>query len=466
VLVERPVATVLIDIDSLRPDHVGAYGYQKPTTPSIDRFAADAVRFENAYVANSPCMPSRSALTSGRYGIHNGVVTHGPLSQNRNTPARQRSWAGGPGEHIDERPWWTLPELFYNERVRTCAVSSFPRHPAPWFHTVWDEVYQPQEPRGETESFQTPRAEDVVNEAIDVIDDYADEEFFLYVQLWDPHAPYHRSDAEIAPFRDGDFPTHPTEAAIRDHATWDAWRSATHMGIESRADLEELIAHYDAEIRYTDTHVGRLLDALRKRGRYEDSTVVLTADHGEEFGEHGLYREHWSTHDGTQRVPLFVKPPAKASVTGGTAREHLVTNVDIAPTVAAYNDLEAPGRWDGQSLKPLIETVATDWRDEIVVEHGLYTAQRAIRTDRWKLIRTHHPGMWSAVIPRRQLFDMDADPHEQTNVASEHPDTVERLCNRLDSWVDTHRDGDDPLRVVAANGPSGFNSFKDDFEGL
>lgn len=460
------MATVLVDIDSLRPDHVGAYGYQKATTPSTDRFAEDAVRFENAYVANSPCMPSRSALTSGRYGIHNGVVTHGPLSQDRNTLARRVSWAGTPGEKTDERPWWTLPELFYNERIRTCAVSSFPRHPAPWFHSVWHEVHQPQEPIGENESFQTPRGEDVIDEAIDVIDNHTGEEFFLYVQLWDPHAPYKRSDEEIEPFRDGDFPQHPTESAIREHAEWDAWRSAKHMGIESRSDLAELIAHYDAEIRYTDTHVGRLLNALRERGIYEDSTVVLTADHGEEFGEHGLYREHWSTHDGTQRVPLFVKPPAETSVEDGSTREHLVTNVDIPRTLAAYNDLEAPDRWDGRSLRPVIEDVADDWRDEIVVEHGLYTAQRAIRTDRWKLIRTYHPGMWSPVVPSVQLFDMDADPHEQTNVASRHPETVDELCDRLETWVDGQLEGEDPLRTVTENGPSGFNTFKDDFEGL
>ncbi len=459
------MGTVLIDIDSLRPDHVGAYGYPKATTPSIDRFAEDAVRFENAYVANSPCLPSRSALTSGRYGIHNGVVTHGPLSQDRETLARCVPWAGGPGERVEERPWWTLPELFYNERVRTCAVSSFPRHPAPWFHSVWHEVRQPQEPIGDHESFQTPRAEDVVDEAIDVLDGHTGE-FFLYVQLWDPHAPYKRGDDEIEPFRGGDLPENPTESAIREHATWDAWNSAMHMGIESRSDLGELLAGYDAEIRYADDHVGRLLDALRERGLYEDSTVVVTADHGEEFGEHGLYREHWSAHDGTQRVPLLVKPPAETGVEGGSSRDHLVTNVDLAPTLAAYADLAAPDRWDGRSLVPVVEGTVEDWREEVVVEHGLYTAQRAIRTSRWKLIRTYHPGMWSPVVPDLQLFEMDTDPHEQTDVASDHPETVAELHGRLATWVDEQVEGTDPLRTVAEHGPSGFVAFAEEFEGL
>ncbi len=458
--------TIIIDVDSLRPDHIGAYGYEAPTTPTIDSINDDAIRFETAYVANSPCMPSRAALLSGRYGVDNGVVSHGPSSQRLRTPAHEIPWAGTWSDHTEERPWWTLPQLCYKNRLPTYAVSSFPRHPAPWFQTTWHQLRQPQEPSGLGESFQTVRAEHVVDEAIDVLDSRDGDEFVLYIQLWDPHSPYNRPQDEVDRFRDGPLPTHPTAEAIDTHREWNAWKSATQLGIDSRADLGALLANYDAEIRYADEHLGRLIDHLRHLGLYEESLLVLTADHGEEFGEHGLYQEHWSTHDGTQRVPLLVKPPADTPADIG-ARENLVTNVDLAPTIAAYNELEAPAKWQGRSLRPLVEDASAPWRDHVVLEHGLYTAQRAIRTDQWKLIRTFHPGMWSGMVPSVQLFDMAADPAEQVNLAPTHPKLAEDLLERMAGWVDEYRGGtDDPLRDVTENGPAGYRAFGEDFDGV
>lgn len=458
--------TIFIDIDSLRPDHVGAYGYGPATTPRIDDVAMETVRFDTAYVANSPCLPSRAALLSGRYGIDNGVVSHGPQSQQLQTPAHRIAWAGTWRDHTDERPWWTLPELFYQNRVPTLAVSSFPRHPAPWFHTVWHDVRQPQEPEGPGESFQTPRAETVVDTTIDLLDGRTRDDFFLYVQFWDPHAPYNRTDEEIDRFRDISLPTHPNADAIETHQQWDAWRAASDLGVESRDDLRELIAQYDAEIRYVDRHLGRFFTYLRQHDLFEESLIIVTADHGEEFGEHGLYREHWSTHDGTQRVPLLIKPPTSASGVPG-AREQLVTNVDLAPTIADYAGFAPPSRWQGTSLKPLLEDEPTDWRDHVVFEHGLYTAQRAIRTDRWKLIHTYHPGMWSGRVEEFQLYDMESDPTEQTNVADAHPERVDALGEQMAEWVDHHLvGGTDPLKTVANDGPAGYNTFVDDYSGV
>ena len=460
-----------IDVDSLRADHVGAYGYDRATTPNIDALIDDGVAFERGYVANSPCMPSRAGFSSGRYGIANGVETHGRQSQTMNRPASRTDWAGSWTENRPDRPWWTLPELFFQNRIRTIGVSSFPRHPAPWFYHVWHEFHQPQEPDEDMTvewghvSFQTPRASEVVDRSIDALD-RTDDDFFLYAQFWDPHAPYNRSDEEIDRFRDGDLPPHPTADQLAEHRTWDAVRSASHTGIDSREELGELIATYDAEIRYADRHIGRLLEHLRDTGQYDETLIVLMGDHGEEFGEHGLYREHWSTHDGTQRVPTVIKPPADTAVETGR-RDHLVTNVDLAPTIADYLSVEPPARWQGRSLRPIVEDADADGRDAIVVDHGLYTAQRAVRTDRWKLIHTLHPGMWGGVLPEYQLYDMHDDPWEQTDVSDAHPDVVDDLDERKLVWAGRHREGSvDTLERVAEHGPSGYLSFADDFEGV
>jgi arylsulfatase A-like enzyme len=455
-----------VDIDSLRADHVGAYGYERPTTPRLNELSEHAIRFERAYVANSPCMPSRAALLTGRYGVHNGVETHGPRSQQLATPATAVDWAGSWQDHVDARRWWTTPELFYKNRIPTAAVTSFPRHPATWFTQHWHELYQPQEPAATGETFQTPRAENVVPRANSFLKRHDDREFFLYVQFWDPHGPYNRTAEEVDAFRSGPLPEYPTAEQIETHRSWDAWRSATQMGIEDRCDLAGLVAGYDAEIRHVDRHVGRLLDCLRSLGRYEDTTVVVTADHGEEFGEHGLYREHWSTHDGTQRVPLIIKPPASAGVDSGV-RDQLVTNVDIPPTLATLAGFDVPESWQGCSLEPVVRSAATNWRDAIVVDHGLYTAQRAVRTDRWKYIHTFDPGMWSGVVPEQQLYRIEQDPFEQENVAADYPSAVSKFERLMTRWARDHADSaGDELRAVARDGPSGTAAFEDRFEGV
>lgn len=437
-----------IDVDSLRPDHTTPYGYGKPTTPNLATLAEDGVVFDRAYAAASPCMPSRAAALTGRYGINNGVVTHGARGRTLNDPSMWDDWSG------DRSDWWTLPEVCFHERMPTGAVSSFPRHPSPWFYHLWHEFYQPQEPPDDGEHFQTPRAETVADLAAAFVDDHADDEFFLYTQFWDPHTPYNRSSEAVETFRDGDLPPYPTDEQIADHQV-DSWRSAAAEGIDDRNDLADVLARYDAEINYADAHVGRLLDDLRDNDIYDDTLIIVTADHGEEFGEHGLYREHWSTYDGTQRVPLLIKPPADMPVDPGR-RDHLVTNVDVAPTIASYLGIEQPSQWQGRSLRPVVEDANARSRERVVTEHGLYTAQRAVRTDRWKLVRTYHPGLWD--VPDVELFDVEADPWEQTDVAGDYPDVVDGLMETMAVWVE-ERVGreEDALHAVAREGPAGLN---------
>jgi len=459
---------VCIDIDSLRFDHVRAYGHEAPITPNIDALAEDAVRFANAYVAGSPCMPSRAGLISGRYGIHNGIVTHGKAAQLIRSPQNQTDWFAGWAENWsgetrnslaewngESRNWLTLPEVFFHERVRTCGISSFPRHTAPFFYHLWHEFYQPQEPDGEAEYFQTPRAETVIDLALDFVERNRTDDFFLYTQMWEPHTPYNRPQEEVDELLDTPLPPYPTEEQISEHQEW-TWSSANHIGISSRDDLRRLFANYDAEIRYADRQVGRVLDCLKEHGIYDDTFIMVTADHGEEFGEQGLYRQHGSTHEGTQHVPMIIKPPAGTGVDTGS-RDHLITNVDIAPTIADYAGIDAPGHWQGQSLREILRDSNADKREFVVCDHGLYTAQRAIRTDRWKLIRTYHPGLWAEQIPDHQLYDMEADPWEQSDVASENPAVVQRLEAQMNEWVTRHQgDFPDPLLDVAESGPPAY----------
>jgi arylsulfatase A-like enzyme len=309
--------------------------------------------------------------------------------------------------------------------------------------------------------FQTPRAEAVVDRAVEALDRHDPD--YLYVQPRDPHTPYSRPADEVDRFVDAP-PPHPTAEAIRDHRTWDAWRGARDAGIDDRGDLRDLLAAYDAEVADADAHVGRPLDALRERDRYDRSCVVLLADHGEEFGERGLYSEHWSTHEGTQRVPLVVKPPADAPRRDRT--DALATTVDAAATVLAYAGLDAPDAWQGTSLRGHVAGGPAP-TDALVVDHGLSTAQRAVRTDRWKPIRTYEAGLWDAVVPGTQLFDLDADPWETTDLAADNPDVVADLAATREAWVDAHvGPGGDALADAVANGLGGAEIYGDGYDGV
>lgn len=130
--------------------------------------------------------------------------------------------------------------------------------------------------------------------------------------------------------------------------------------------------------------------------------------------------------------------------------------MDLAPTIADYAGLEPPAAWQGESLRPVVEDDDAKWRDTVVVDHGLYTAQRAVRTDRWKFVRTYHAGMWDGVLPDRQLFDMASDPWEQDDVAAEYPDVVETLETEMVEWAERHRGrNEDSLKATAREGPEG-----------
>ncbi|MFC6723168.1 sulfatase [Halobium palmae] len=443
-----------IDIDSLRPDHMGAYGYEQDTTPHIDALVDDGVAFTSAYAANSPCMPSRAGTMSGRYGIHNGVATHGRQGRILNSPHMRDN------ERYD-RSWWQLPELFFNNRVQTVGVSSFPRHPAPWFYHLWHEYYQPQEPAEEGAYFQTPEASEITDIALECLDENLPDDIYLYVQYWNPHTPYTRSKKEVAEFEDPPMPPYPTKSQIEDHLEWEKWRSAAQVDIKSRADLAEVLARYDAEIKHVDKHVGRLIEMLRQNEIYDETLVIVTADHGEEFGENGLYSEHGTVSEGTQRIPLIFKPPAGESTDFGF-RNHLTTNVDLAPTIADYCGLEPPATWQGDSLRPIIAGDEIGWRDHIVVEHGLYTAQRAIRTDRWKLVKTYNAGMWGDVIDEIELYDMETDQWEQTDLSADHPEVIERLTADMAVWTEQHEGRqEDALKKAAREGPAGMKFVRD-----
>src|SRR5438876_12042319 len=194
-----------IDIDSQRPDHLGCYGYHRNTSPNIDRIAAQGVRFDNYYVSDAPCLPSRTAMWSGRFGFHNGVINHGGVAADPFLEGKGRSFRSLLG-----RTNWMgcLRQLGH----KTATISPFgERHSAWHWYAGWNEIFN-------TGQGGIERADEIAQVALDWIAKNARaENWFLHVNMWDPHTPYRTPESWGNPFKDSPLPAWLSEDVRRQH---------------------------------------------------------------------------------------------------------------------------------------------------------------------------------------------------------------------------------------------------------
>jgi arylsulfatase A-like enzyme len=206
---------------------------------------------------------------------------------------------------------------------------------------------------------------------------------------------------------------------------------------------------YDTGVRFADHHVGRVMDTLRVQGIEEETAVIVSSDHGETLGELGIYCDHQTADQHVCRVPMVVRWPGVAP---GVDRA-LRYQIDVAATVLELHGLEVPARWDGTSFAPAFGGPAAPGRDSLVLTHGAWTAQRAVRFEEWICIWTYHDSFHG--FPPVMLFDLAGDPHEQHDVTADNPAVVEHARGVLESWL-VRVLGDppaaDPLETVLAEG--------------
>jgi choline-sulfatase len=443
---------IYLDLDTLRPDHLSGYGYPRPTSPHLDTVILRGVRFTHAFGQASPCVPSRAALFSGRYDVHNGVVTH---------------W--GPGGEL-RPPTPNAPMLakhLYANGYRTVSISSFAdRHQAWWFCDGWSELYQ------HTLKAGNEIADEVNAVAIPWLERNAtSENWFLHLQYWDAHRNYRMPDPQhwVDQVKDAPVQEWPDQATIdRDQDVPGPFTAQNFFprsqkspvpvtmpdSVKTTADFKKLIDGYDAAIRYMDDRIGQVLRVLQEAGVLEETAIIISADHGEQFGELGVYGDHCAAASAVQNVPLVVAWPG---VTPGDAtNDDLVLNVDLPPTLCDLLGLPLPSGWDGTSLaRQLRGEAVADWRPYVVYTHGLYCCQRAVRTHRWQLTRTYHPGTF--LFEQVMLHDMTNDRYQTTNVAADHPEIVQELDHLLAQWLNDQLGrpgtGPDPLQLVVQTGP-------------
>jgi arylsulfatase A-like enzyme len=451
-----------IDIDSLRPDHLGCYGYHRQTSPNIDLLAAHGVRFTNCYIPDAPCLPSRTALWSGRCGFHTGVVGHGGT-------AAQPFIEGPPRGFQDlfgTTGWMrTLRQVGHH----TATVSSFGERHAAWhWYAGYNEVYNPGKIGMEI-------ADEVSPFALDWLQRNArSDHWFLHVNYWDPHTPY-RTPAEFGnPFADDPLPAWLTDEVwqrcwdgfgphspqepfgFADETLWHETAYRQFPGnpdqIDSPAVMRRWIDSYDIGIRYVDDHVGRLLNALADAGVLEETMVIVSADHGENQGELNVWGDHQTADAITCRVPLIVRLPGS----NGEARvdRALHYQYDWAATVIELAGGTVPPTWDGQAFTDAFRAGHDEGRPYLVTSQNAWACQRGVRFDQYLLLRSYHDG-YKHLEPV-MLWDLEADPHEQHDVAPERSDVVARGMHLLAEWYGemalTSRHNVDPMMTVLREG--------------
>ncbi len=446
-----------IDIDTLRPDHLGCYGYRRNTSPNIDKIAKQGVVFENYYCSDAPCLPSRTALMSGKFGIHTGVVGHGGTAADMRLEGAKRGFK----DNLESQ---SLPGLLRRCGLKTVSISPFAERHSSWsFYAGFSEIHN-------TGKSGLESAEDVSPTVFEWLENNAAQDnWFLHINYWDPHTPYRAPAGFGNPFKDEPAPQWITPEVFKEHLKSPGPHTANeinmfddatnpqfprHPGrLENMEQVKKFFDDYDCGVKYADEHVGRIFDYLESRGLLEDTVIIISSDHGENIGELGLYAEHATADHITCRIPMIIRWPGKMR---GHIDKGLHYNLDLLPTLAQILGVEKSDDWDGESFADVLTDGQDRGRDHLVLSQCAHVCQRAVRWDRWLYMRTYHCGYH--LFPKEMLFDVESDPHETNNLAAQKPDVCKDAVYRLAEWHDRMMSGMvnscviDPLWTVLNEG--------------
>lgn len=403
---QRPKNVVLIIVDTLRADHLGLYGYERPTSPRIDAAARDGTVFEHAFATSSWTLPSVGSMLTGLFPSHHRAgVAVGAVAREASRKGRFQPLAEG---------FPTLAQLLSAKRFSTAAIMNN-AFLSPRFGI--DRGFEVYDHEGGSKR-KIRRADEVVDRALEWLDAVAGGPFFLTLHLFDPHIDYDPPP----PFR-GRFSGKPE--AEKFHEDLKVIRRRIRDG--ESIDWDSLVDSYDEEILFVDDQVGRFLDALASRSLGDDTVVILVSDHGEEFSDHGGFEHGHSMYNELLRVPLIIWHP---EVPGGRLAEP-VTLVDLVPTILDSVGQPIPGHLPGRSLLPIM--TGSRWREPrlLIGEQTLYGPERRAAI-RWplKVISETRTGADS-------LFELENDFQEREDLATTDPSVTAELARRLNEELES-----------------------------
>ena len=366
---------VVITIDTLRPDHLGCYGYRQIHTPNIDALAADGIRFQRAYTAVPVTLPSHTVIFTGTYPTFSGMhdFAGNKLGPNQSTLAsvlKENGYATGAvvaSAVLDSRFGLNRGFDFYYDHFD--------------FNRLEESNIEEMERPGNV----------VADVTLDWLRQNYQKKFFLWMHLYDPHYPYR--------------PPGPYDVEYKDRP-------------------------YDGEIAFADEQVGRLIQFLKEKNLYQNTLILLSGDHGESLGEHGEKTHGFFIYNSTLHVPLILHLPV-AIVSKRRTPENLVNLADLMPTILQILHIEVPAGIQGRSLLPVLEGKPEADSRSLYAEtflprlHFNWSELRSVETDRYHFIDA----------PKPELYDVSTDPEELHNVVGEKRAVADELRARLKSLI-------------------------------
>lgn len=451
----RSPNVLIILIDTLRADHLGAYGYGRPTSPHIDRLASEGVLFENATTQAPWTKPAVASLLTGVFPHEHGVMSkRAALARSPATMAEAFQRHGFRTAAFSASPWIT-PEFNFDRGFdhfdQTARASGIQNTLLFRLSTRVDRIgarlgHDPNirgvlRRRSEVNPGNAERDSMLVSRLIEWIAEHRDQPFFAYVHLMGAHNPYDPPARFVAAFRDPGWGgrTLPKNPPPQVHSTFER---AAPLDADTR---RMLIAQYDASIAFADHQVARIVSALREVGALQRTLLVITADHGEEFYEHGNWGHGHIMYRETLRVPLIMHYPDRLPA---ARRAEPVMLVDIFPTLAGIAGLAADDGSKGRDLFAGHETgrdvVSEYYRDE----GGTYEAIALFGPEGYKFIYTRDSANRRQ---RAELYHLESDPSETTDLIHRVPAVAQAAVARWRNAMSSLRAAGPGHREAAAS---------------
>jgi len=418
---QRGIKVILLTIDTLRADHLGCYGYERQTSPVVDSIATQGILFKSARAQSPWTLSSLASLLTSTYPSVNAVLTgNNRLEEARTTLAEAMQENGILTQAIVSNGW--LQDNFglsqgysgYHHSADVFNLTRFNR-------MIWMRVVRKLRPN----MFQLGRnllASGLVDRSIEWLDEYGDRDFFLWIHCIDPHDPYQPPEEYRGMFQD-----EPYEGRYKlSSGIIGGLRTGARLEPAEKANLECL---YDQEIRYTDDNIARLVATLRKHDIYDETLLIISSDHGEEFWEHdGLMHGH-TLYEEQLHVPLILRCPDR--LPAGTTVEESVRLLDVMPTILDLFSLPKPAEVQGKSLVSLMLGQSNTWTPLPTYAEALlyFDELKSISIGNDKLVLNPSTGKIS-------LFDLSEDPAERWDLAAQDSAMVTELETQLRRWVD------------------------------
>ncbi len=400
---------ILFGIDSLRADHLSGYGYERLTSPYLDRFAQQGALFENTYSAHIPTTSAYASMLTGMDVFSTQVVAlrhKGPL-----------------------RPQVkTLAEILGEQGYHTVCIGFSGNPSSRGFHEYLDYTAW-----GSWEEGRLPKAQNLNEQALPVLERLVagDKPFFLFLRHMDPHAPYLPPAPYERMFYHGDE-CDPSNRSMEPVFAFKPFRDFLASWLPpGTSDKDYVIAQYDGAIAYMDAAIQSIFTALESHGIFDETIVAVNGDHGETLYDHECWFDHHGIYDNVLHVPLLLRYPKK--VPAGQRVAGYNQHKDLVPTLLDLAEINAGIDFDGRSLLPMIEGKVASHESEMYITECTWMRKHGWRTPQWKLILALEPDFHYK--PPLELYNLIEDPDENHNLAEDLPDVVMALTSRLNAWL-------------------------------